>query len=102
MCDKVNAEDFKKQKACLIIRNYLEENNLPYNFTDDEIYEKYYIAAVQLILNSEKLEKLRDGTGVKSQTQGDRSTTFFDGVEAWTITEDIKALLPAPNNFNVW
>ena len=98
----MDEEDFKKKKACLIIRNYLEENNLPYNFTDEEIYEKYYIAAVQLILNSEKLEKLRDGAGIKSQTQGDRSTTFFDGVEAWTITEDIKALLPAPNNFNAW
>lgn len=100
--DELNTEDFKKQKACLIIRNYLEENNLPYDFTDDEIYEKYYIAAVQLILNSEKLENLRDGAGVKSQTQGDRSTTFFDGVEAWTITEDIKALLPVPNNFQAW
>lgn len=98
----MNEDDFKKKKACLIIRNYLENNNLPYDFTDDEIYEKYYIAAVQLILNSEKLEKLRDCAGVKSQTQGDRSTTFFDGVEAWTITEDIKALLPAPNNFNAW
>lgn len=98
----MDEEEFKKKKACLIIRNYLEENNLPYNLTDDEIYEKYYIAAVQLILNSEKLEKLRDGVGVTSQKQGDRSTTFSNGVEAWTITEDIKALLPMPNNFNAW
>jgi len=95
-------EDFNKKKACLIIRNYLEENNLPHNFTDDEIYEKYYIAAVQLIRNSENLEKIRDGVGVKSQKQGDRSTTFADNVEAWTITEDIKALLPTPNNFQAW
>ena len=92
-------EDFKKKKACLIIRNYLEENNIPCNFSDEEIYEKYYIAVVQLIFNSEKLE---NGSGVKSQSQGDRSTTFFDGVEAWTITDDIKALLPVPNNFNAW
>lgn len=98
----MDEEDFKKKKACLIIRNYLEENNLPYNFTDNEIYEKYYIAAVQLIRNSENLEKVRDGVGVKSQKQGDRSTTFTDNVEAWTITEDIKALLPAPNNFKAW
>lgn len=98
----MDEEDLKKKKACLIIRNYLEENNLPYNFTDDEIYEKYYIAAVQLILNSEKLEKLRDGVGVTSQKQGDRSTTFANNIEAWTITEDIKALLPTPNNFNAW
>lgn len=98
----ISTEDFQKQKACLIIRNYLEDNNLPYNFTDDEIYEKYYIAAVQLIKNSENLEKVRDGVGVTSQKQGDRSTNFADGVEAWTITEDIKALLPSPNNFQVW
>ena len=80
----------------------MEENNLPYDFTDDEIYEKYYIAAVQLIRNSENLEKVRDGVGVKSQKQGDRSTIFADNVEAWTITEDIKALLPASNNFQAW
>ena len=98
----MDEEDFKKKKACLIIRNYLEENNLPYDFTDDEIYEKYYIAAVQLIRNSENLEKVRDGVGVKSQKQGDRSTIFADNVEAWTITEDIKALLPTPNNFQAW
>ena len=98
----MDEEDFKKKKACLIIRNYLEENNLPYDFTDDEIYEKYYIAAVQLIRNSENLEKVRDGVGVKSQKQGDRSTIFADNVEAWTITEDIKALLPASNNFQAW
>ena len=35
----MDEEDFKKKKACLIIRNYLEDNNLPYNLTDDEIYE---------------------------------------------------------------
>lgn len=90
-------EEFNIKKACLVIKNYLKVC-----FTDEEIQEKFPIAVEQLIRNSEKLEKLKDGAGVKSQSQGDRSTTFFDGVEAWTITEDIKALLPASNNFNVW
>lgn len=90
-------EEFNIKKACLVIKNYLKVC-----FTDEEIQEKFPVAAEQLIRNSKKLEKLRDGVGVKSQSQGDRSTTFNDGVEAWTITEDIKALLPAPNNFQVW
>ena len=90
-------EEFNLKKACLVIKNYLKVC-----FTDEEIQEKFPLAVEQIIRNSEKLERLRDGAGVKSQSQGDRSTTFFDGVEAWIITEDIKALLPAPNNFNVW
>ena len=91
-------EEFNKKKACLVIRNYLKVN-----LTDDEILEKYEIAVLQLIKNSEKLEKVKNNTvGIKSQTQGDRSTTFNDSVEAWTITDDIKALLPTPNNFYRW
>ncbi|AIY80580.1 hypothetical protein FDC58_10685 [Clostridium botulinum] len=90
-------EEFNIKKACLVIKNYLKVC-----FTDEEIQEKFPVAAEQLIRNSKRLEKLRDGVGVKSQNQGDRSTTFNDGVEAWTITEDIKALLPNPINFKVW
>ena len=92
-------EEFNQKKAIIVIRNYLEA----YNLTDDEIMEKYEIAVLQLIKNSEKLEKVKNSTvGIKSQTQGDRSTAFADGVEAWTITDDIKALLPTPNNFYRW
>lgn len=92
-------EEFNQKKAIVVIRNYLEA----YNLTDDEILEKYEIAVLQLIKNSEKLEKVKNSTvGIKSQTQRDRSTTFADGVEAWTITDDIKALLPTPNNFYRW
>ena len=97
----MDEEDFKKKKACLIIRNYLEENNLPYNFTDDEIYEKYELAVEQLIRNSVKAEKQK-GIGIKSMTQGQRSVTYSDNFEAWTVTEDIKQLLPKPKNFYAW
>lgn len=90
-------EEFNIKKACLVIKNYLKVC-----FTDEEIQEKFPIAVEQLIRNSKNLEKLRDGVGVKSQSQGDRSTTFSDNIESWTITDDIKALLPSPNNFQVW
>jgi len=90
-------EEFNLKKACLVIKNYLKVC-----FTDEEIQEKFPVAVEQVIRNSENLAKLRDSVGIKSQSQGERSTTFFDEIEAWTITEDIKALLPAPNNFNVW
>ncbi len=90
-------EEFNIKKACLVIKNYLK-----ICFTDEEIQKKFPIAVEQLIRNSKNLEKLRDGVGIKSQSQGDRSTTFMDNIEAWVITEDIKVLLPNPINFKVW
>lgn len=89
-------EEFNLKKACMIIRNYLNVS-----LTDDEIQEKYELAVEQLIRNSVKTEK-KKGAGVKSMTQGQRSITYGDDYEAWTITEDIKLLLPTPNNFYAW
>ncbi|NFO48544.1 hypothetical protein FDB40_16905 [Clostridium botulinum] len=93
--------DKDQEKAIFIIKKYLKVFNNT-KWTSEYILANYSFAVEQLIRNSKNLEKLRYGVGVKSQSQGDRSTTFMDNIEAWVITEDIKALLPNPINFKVW
>ena len=88
--------EFNTAKACLIIRNYLRSNDI-----DVDIQTKYAIAVQQIITDSTNLEKIKM-VGVTQQTQGARSTTFNAKVEPWTITEDIKLLLPKPIHFHVW
>lgn len=76
--------------AIEVIRKYLNKD-----FTDDEIKIKFSLAIKILINNSLKLSGSKT-SGVKSYSEGGQSVTFKDGVEAWTITDDIKAVLPTP------
>lgn len=79
----------EQRKAVLVIKNYLNKN-----LTDDYILTNYDLAVDQLIKNSTKLESVKI-SGVKSISEGNQSMSFGD-VEAWTITPDVKALLPNP------
>ncbi|NFH81676.1 hypothetical protein FDA09_16310 [Clostridium botulinum] len=93
--------DKDQEKAIFIIKKYLKVFNNS-KWTNEYILTNYLFAVEQLIKNSKKIEKTKESVGVISQSQGDRSTTFMDNIEAWVITEDIKALLPNPINFKVW
>ncbi|MBY6935285.1 hypothetical protein FDB44_14115 [Clostridium botulinum] len=93
--------DKDQEKAIFIIKKYLKVFNNT-KWTSEYILANYSFAVEQLIKNSKKIEKTKESVGVISQSQGDRSTTFMDNIEAWVITEDIKALLPNPINFKVW
>lgn len=93
--------DKDHEKAIFIIKKYLKVFNNS-KWTNEYILANYSFAVEQLIKNSKKIEKTKESVGVISQSQGDRSTTFMDNIEAWVITEDIKALLPNPINFKVW
>lgn len=79
-----------EQKAVLVIRNYLNKD-----LSDVEIMSKYSLAIDQLIQNAKKLETMKI-TGVSSMSEGNQSISFVNGVEAWTVTPDVKALLPVP------
>lgn len=85
-----------EQMACIAIRNYLKSK-----ITDIEIKSKYPLALKRLIENSKKLDRTKP-VGVISMTQGPRSTTYENGVEAMSITRDIALLLPNPKKFRVW
>lgn len=80
----------KEQMAIIAIRRYLNKD-----FTDDAIREQFALAIKVLVNNAENLMNTK-APGVTSMSQGSQSMTFKDGVEAFSITDDIKALLPRP------
>ncbi|ACA45984.1 hypothetical protein FDC22_01225 [Clostridium botulinum] len=80
----------EQRKAVLVIRNYLNKD-----LEDNYILENYDLAVEQLINNAAKLENIKT-PGVKSMSEGNQSISFESGASAWSITEDVKALLPTP------
>lgn len=83
-----------QRKAILTIKNYLNVNgNLKYN--DAYMMKKFELAIDELVESSLAL-KLIKVTGIKSKSEGTQSTTFESNVEAWTITNNVKVLLPLP------
>lgn len=83
-------EDKNEAKAILVIRNYLNKN-----LSDEYIRKNYALAIDQLIENANKINSAKL-VGVKSISEGNQSISFDSNIEAWSITEDIKFLLPMP------
>jgi len=83
-------EEKNQAKAILLIRNYLNKD-----FTDSYILKNFSLAIDQIIENATKLQNIK-APGVKSFSEGNQSMSFETGIEAWTITPDVKALLPTP------
>ena len=84
----------EQQKSILIIKNYLNVGTNA-KYTDDYVLTTYSIAVEELIENASEIKLLKT-LGIKSKSDGVQSVTFADGVEAWVVTSDIKALLPLP------
>lgn len=80
----------EQKKAILVIKNYLNKD-----LEDNYILENYELAVNQLIQNAAKLESIKT-PGVNSMSEGNQSISFENGINPWTITDDIKALLPTP------
>ena len=83
-------EEKNQAKAILVIRNYLNKN-----LSDDYILKNYSLAIDQLIENASKINSAKS-VGVKSMSEGNQSISFNSNIEAWTITPDVKVLLPNP------
>lgn len=77
----------EQRKAIAIIRNYLNVD-----WEDTYILSQYDFVIDQLIANS-KTSKSAD---IKSISEGNQSITYKDSSGAWTITNDIKTMLPKP------
>lgn len=86
----MTVEEKNQAKAILLIRNYLNRD-----LSDSYIKKNYLFAIDQLIENANKINSMK-AIGVKSMSEGNQSISFENGAEAWTITEDIKLLLPTP------
>ena len=82
-------EEKNEAKAILVIRNYLNKN-----LSDKYIRENYALAIDQLIENANRINSIKS-VGVKSMSEGNQSITFDSNIEAWTVTSDVMALLPA-------
>lgn len=83
-----------QKKAIYVIRKYLNVEGNP-KFTDDYILDNYDLAIDELIENANKLKAIKV-TGISSMSESNQSMSFQNGVEAWTITPGIEALLPTP------
>ncbi len=83
-------DEKNEAKAIVVIRNYLNKN-----LSDQYIKENYVLAIDQLIENANKINSAKL-VGVKSMSEGNQSISFDSNIEAWSITADVKSLLPAP------
>lgn len=84
----------EQRKAISIIKNYLNvvDNII---WTNEYIMENYDFVVDQIIENANKLKSVKIN-GVSSMSESNQSMSFKDGVEAWTITNDIASMLPKP------
>lgn len=83
-------DEKNEAKAIVVVRNYLNKN-----LSDQYIKENYVLAIDQLIENANKINSAKL-VGVKSMSEGNQSISFDSNIEAWSITADVKSLLPAP------
>ena len=83
-----------QKKAIYAIIRYLNVEGNP-KFTDDYIFVNYELAIEELSENATKLKAIKV-TGFSSMSESNQSMSFQNGVEAWTITSGIEALLPTP------
>lgn len=82
-------EEKNEAKAILVIKNYLNRS-----LSDEYIKKNYALAIDQLIENANRINSTKM-VGVKSMSEGNQSISFDSNIEAWSITADVGALLPA-------
>lgn len=79
-----------EQMAVIAIKNYLNKD-----FADDYIKQKFGLAIKRLAQNSKNLDEIKT-VGISSISENSTSISFSINLEAGTITDDIKSLLPKP------
>lgn len=80
----------EQKKSIAVIRNYLNVDSDIW--TDEIILSEYDFVVDQLIQNA----KTAKSSDIKSISEGNQSVSYKDNSGAWTITDDIKAMLPKP------
>lgn len=77
----------EQKKAIAVIKNYLNMD-----WEDSYILSEYDFVVDQLIQNS----KTAKSADIKSISEGNQSISYKDNSGPWTITDDIKGMLPKP------
>lgn len=83
-------EEKNEARAIIAIKNYLNRD-----FSDDYIKKNFTLAIDQIIENANKINSAKL-VGVSSMREGNQSITFSNNVEAWSVTDDVRSLLPSP------
>lgn len=79
-----------EEMSIVAIKNYLNKN-----FSDQYIKKHFAFAIKRFISNTKTLDSSKV-VGASSISENGSSISFREGIEAGTITDDIKALLPNP------
>lgn len=85
-----------EEMAVLAIYNYFDGE-----YTKEQIEKDFNLAVKLLVSNAKKMLTMKVA-GVNSITQGSQSISFESGVEIFTLTSDVLALLPNKKTFKVW
>ena len=83
----------EEKMAIAVIRNYLNVDDSVW--TNEYIMENYDFVIESIIKQAKEINSIKN-LGVKSKTEGNQSVTFSHNIEAWSITDSIKNLLPKP------
>ena len=84
----------EQRKAVLTIKNYLNVNGNS-KYTDDFMMVEFELAIDELIENATEIKTIKT-TGIKSKSEGTQSVTFESNIEAWSVNDSVKMLLPLP------
>ena len=88
-------EEKNEARAIIAIKNYLNRDfdTILLNCAECEPLLHHNID--QIIENANKINSAKL-VGVSSMREGNQSITFSNNVEAWSVTDDIRSLLPSP------
>lgn len=85
-----------EEMAILAIYNYFNGE-----YTKEQIKKDFNLAVKVLVNNAKKMLTMKVA-GVSSVSQGSQSISFESGIETFTLTSDVLALLPKKKTFKVW
>lgn len=85
----------EQKKAVAVIKNHLNVADNP-AWTNEYIMANYDFVVEQIIENANAIKNVKASVGVLHASESNQSIKFKDGVEAWTITNDIASMLPKP------
>ena len=84
--------DLDIENICVqAIKEYL---NKP--LTDEEVKSKYRVALMYMVEEAKEILK-NSKTGISSISQGSQSISYDSTVQAFKVSENVKALLPKPS-----
>lgn len=83
-----------EDKAVYIIKNYLNVADNP-KWTKEYVMKNYGIV-VEMLIEQSTSPNLSNATGIKEKNEGNMKIIYDTSIKPWTITDNLKSLLPLP------